>query len=379
MLLRDLPVVAAGAGESSPRIDVVRAGTTRIAELDSLRGLAAVGILCLHTMPQSFFWAWSCVDLFFILSGFLITSILIAHAGSPKMLLAFYARRALRIWPVYYLSWAAVALIFLLDPHSSGKTWLGLPSGHWLSLAFLQYTEQYGWIAPAPDYVWYFAHSWSLAVEEQFYALWPLLFFALRPGLRSAAVACIAGLAAAIYARADGQYFYLLVTRIDGLLFGILLAFAAADRDSLFHRIHPRAFAYLAVLALALLVPYLASHGKQPLLGSTRAMEVAAFALGYAAVIGLVLRQAGAAWLAALRFGPLVHLGRLSFAIYMFQVPIGYLGLLAVSAETLSKDAAHAMTWVATLVTAHLSYRFVERHALALKGRFRYAGGSATP
>src|ERR1700744_3920986 len=83
----------------------------RVPELDALRGLAAVGVAAYHAYPYTFFLGWIGVDLFFVLSGFLITSIILEHAGKPGFFGTFYFRRALRILPVYYLTlFAALAL-----------------------------------------------------------------------------------------------------------------------------------------------------------------------------------------------------------------------------------------------------------------------------
>jgi peptidoglycan/LPS O-acetylase OafA/YrhL len=367
----------ASAG-NSPAQNVTDAGSGRIPELDALRGLAAIGILALHTMPGLFFWAWSCVDLFFVLSGFLITGILLENAGAPRMLISFYARRILRIWPVYYLALAATVTIFLAIGRYDSGSWPSLPSGQWLCLIFLQYTDHYFVNGGHLEYIWYFAHSWSLAVEEQFYLVWPLLFLVVRPTLRVFCGMALLAVGYAIWARSQGMYFYLLPVRMDGLLFGIVLAFLAHDRNSILYRLPFRAFVYPGLLGLILIAPYLLSRGELNLFGSPprRAVEVMAFCLIFASAVAVCIRWTGARLLAPLRTPPLLHLGRLSFAIYMYQVPIGYLGLEAVARGALEKPVAHGLTWIITLILAHCSYRYMERHVLALKRFFPYATGA---
>lgn len=358
-------------------------GASRIPELDAIRGFAALGILGLHSWPGWFFWAWSCVDLFFVLSGYLITGILIANANTPRMLSAFYARRILRIWPVYYVTWIAVAALYLIDGWLRNGSWPTLPDGHWLSLIFLQYADHYSAQLPAPDYIWYFAHSWSLAAEEQFYLLWPLLFLLLRPSLRTVLAATVLGAAAAVWYRVEGGYFYLAATRADGLLCGIALAFATSDRGGFFYRIPARMFVWLALAALTCLSPYLLSRGASNLLSHPplRAAEVAAFSIFYAAILALVIRHAGSPGLALLRHRLLVYFGRVSFAIYMFQVPIGFLGLTAMSYQLINKTQENMLVWIGTLTAAHLSHRFLEQRFLRLKKYFPYraGGGDAVP
>jgi peptidoglycan/LPS O-acetylase OafA/YrhL len=346
----------------------------RIPELDALRGLAAAGVLALHTSPRLFFWAWSCVDLFFVLSGYLITRILLLNAGAPGMLLAFYVRRALRIWPVYYLTLVAAVLIFLCAGKLETGTWPSLPDGQWLSLVFLQNVERYLVSGPDLQYIWYFSHSWSLAVEEQFYLLWPLVFFFLRPRLPMLCLSCMLMLAMAVWTRGHGAFFYLLATRIDGLLFGMLIAYVVSDPKGLLYRIPARYIAYAAVAGLSLVAPYLIAGFSYGLASdfSSRALEVAAFCLLFAALVITVVRWSGAPWLLALRAKSLIHLGRISFAVYMYHLPIGYLTLLARHHQLLSKGSAHLLMWVGSLLAAHFSYVLIERHALALKARFPY-------
>jgi peptidoglycan/LPS O-acetylase OafA/YrhL len=346
----------------------------RIPELDALRGMAAAGVLALHTSPRLFFWAWSCVDLFFVLSGYLITRILLQNAGAPGMLVAFYVRRALRIWPVYYLTLVAAVLIFFCVGRMETGAWPSLPNGQWLSLIFLQNLEQYLTSGPDLQYIWYFSHSWSLAVEEQFYLLWPLVFFFLRPQLLTLCLSCMLVLAAAIWAREQDASFHILLTRIDGLLFGMLIAYVVSEPKGLLYRIPPRYILYAAFAGLTLLAPYLiVGFGYGLLPGfSNRAIEVAAFCLLFAALVITVVRWSGAPWLAPLRAKPLIHLGRISFAVYMYHLPIGYLTLLATQHQLVSRGGAYLIMWVGSLAAAHFSYLLIERHALALKARFPY-------
>lgn len=76
----------------------------RIPELDGLRGLAALLVVGQHFWPDTFCFGWAAVDLFFVLSGYLITNVILDNGGGPGFLLKFYARRNLRIWPIYYLT-----------------------------------------------------------------------------------------------------------------------------------------------------------------------------------------------------------------------------------------------------------------------------------
>ncbi len=154
----------------------------RVKELDSMRGLAAVAIVIYHLgLFKVPLLGWS-IDFFFVLSGYLITSILLDNPPTGGFLISFYARRGLRIWPIYYLTLAAVVL---LNPIVAKPGPLdGLP----YYLTFTQNVTEY-WSRGAPDFIWAFRHTWSLAVEEQYYIIWPaLLLFVGRARLAPAAV-----------------------------------------------------------------------------------------------------------------------------------------------------------------------------------------------
>ena len=145
-----------------------------IPALDGLRGIAILLVLAFHTelLPTLKPLArdgWAGVDLFFVLSGFLITRILLKSRNSPRYFTNFYARRILRIWPVYF---GILLFVFASERYrllgDSATSWW------WISLAtFTQnfYIGAYGWNA-LPDWL---GPTWSLGIEEQFYLIWPLL------------------------------------------------------------------------------------------------------------------------------------------------------------------------------------------------------------
>ncbi|HEY7898160.1 MAG TPA: acyltransferase, partial [Gemmatimonadaceae bacterium] len=163
------------------------------APLDGLRGIAILLVLIHHfgavMTPASHVdylflhvtgWAWVGVDLFFVLSGFLITGILLESIDDPRYYRTFYARRALRVFPLYYafllaLSFIILPLIRLLAAHgvvSVGAEWLGNPVTRqpqiWLYLT--NHLIAVRGFAAVPAFT---AVFWSLAVEEQFYLVWP--------------------------------------------------------------------------------------------------------------------------------------------------------------------------------------------------------------
>src|SRR5579883_2068808 len=146
------------------------ASNKHIPELDALRGLAALVVVVYHLRSHKIVFGWAAVDLFFVLSGFLITTIILSNTLGGQFFKGFYARRSLRIWPIYYLSLLAFALInpFLPRPYAISDA---LPY-------YLTYTQNvhYYWSDTGP-FLRPFGHTWTLAIEEQFYLIWPLLIF----------------------------------------------------------------------------------------------------------------------------------------------------------------------------------------------------------
>src|SRR5438045_1329189 len=125
----------------------------RVKELDAIRGLAALVIVFYHLFWIPIGLLGTAVDLFFVLSGYLITSILLGHPPSREFLFAFYARRGLRIWPIYYFS---LLILVMINPWVSEPGSLdGLP----YSLTFTQFVPYY-WSDAAPAFIPAFRHTW---------------------------------------------------------------------------------------------------------------------------------------------------------------------------------------------------------------------------
>lgn len=354
-------------------------------ELDGLRGIAATGVVLFHWNPTYTFWMWSFVDLFFVLSGYLISRILMENwlAGSLSFR-DFWIRRILRIWPVYYATFFAVfgflaltrGIPYVLDTRLSDVT---------LSALFLQFTPLYfhshGEVLAVYDFLPGFQHSWSLAVEEQFYLLWPLLLvFLLRhANMRMLAWCCIGLAMLGPLSRAWLELApALLISRIEGLALGALLATLIVRQiragETGPHRLRTGGYLLALGAGLAGVSPYLLyaytyepslyDLAQDPLLASC-------FTLVYFAVVGLAVDYQGTWWLKLLRSRLLTYLGGISYAIYMFHLPI-----LVFLEPRIEHRLGDDLQWLTILITAaclvgfpHLSKIFLERPALALKTR----------
>src|SRR5713226_2623392 len=217
----------------------------RVAELDGIRGIAILLVLASHfgvpACPPGILWdtlgfGWVGVDLFFVLSGFLITGILLDSKGRTDYFQRFYLRRVFRILPIYY---AFVILFFHIVPliaHVTGRLATfeygrGDEAWYWIYL--------FNWRDTVLQNT-HLRHLWSLAIEEQFYIVWPLVVYLVPTRALKYVCVALAVLSPAlrIAAAHEGivKYFLYRTTpfRLEGLALGALLALAA--RDLMLHR-----------------------------------------------------------------------------------------------------------------------------------------------
>ena len=291
----------------------------RVKELDSIRGLAALAIVIYHLWFPAVGVFGLAVDLFFVLSGYLITTIILDNSFTEGFLFSFYVRRSLRIWPVYYLTLAAVVLCngFLPAP------------GNLEDLPFyVTYTQEiaHSWIGREPTFPLAFRHTWSLAIEEQFYVFWPVMIWLVgRRGLPALAVATVA---IAVTARAWGLNHFILITRCDGLALGGLLAGLIGGRARA-HQVSSSGRARFATLSLAapgavLLVLVCTSllNGRWPGLvspGVVDSFKMLGANLVLLAMVGGIVLHSGCPALSWLRNPLLVYLGTISYGIYLYH------------------------------------------------------------
>jgi peptidoglycan/LPS O-acetylase OafA/YrhL len=369
---------------------------SHVPALDGVRGLAALLVMIFHfgraEVPGSgaaaigFFaqFGWGGVDLFFVLSGFLICGILLDTRDRPAFLRTFYARRTLRIFPLYFAFLAAY--IFVIAPRLPGgasdiearQRWLWLYVGNFDVAA-------HGWYSGTGSHA---NHLWSLAIEEQFYLLAPFAVLLLsRRGLARLAVVCALGALALRVALAHtgfpGRWGYVLTfTRVDALCLGALLALAAR-RGDLLQRLVPIARVVAPLSAVFVVAFALISGNFDSESWRTLQIGLPVLTLGFAALLVLAVASGEGSWIRgtfesrALRF-----LGVYSYSLYIWHPLVGALvrrtGLRQASiVGPLGSTGAVLVTLavkiaVATLV-AIVSYRVIEQPFLQLKNRLRAA------
>jgi peptidoglycan/LPS O-acetylase OafA/YrhL len=380
--------------------DPVSAGH-RLPALDGVRGLAIALVL----MHHSVIWSgidnqiridsyvrmfanslWLGVDLFFVLSGFLITAILYDSKGSDRYFRSFYGRRALRILPLYY-GFLVFFLLFARQwlPAESARQLLDTQGWYWLFLSNVQVALN-GWQEPV-----HLGHFWSLAVEEQFYLLWPFAVWMLS---RTALVR-LAGLffALALLIRvfkpfdmtALGAY-VLLPTRMDAIAAGAYVALMtrgvtkASPESKIVIR---RAVVVLVVCATALALIYAVHRGLPELQPAVNTVGFTLIASACASMLTLLILTPSGNWLNRLFAGPpLMALGRYSYGLYVVHVPIILFlmdrGLDAklfprILGSTLPGVGAFCVVAVAlSLAVAVLSFHLFESPILSLKRYLPY-------
>jgi peptidoglycan/LPS O-acetylase OafA/YrhL len=246
---RDAMTHVTSSGSPGQNAGAVLRDSGRLPALDGVRGLAVLLVFVYHAVRQLPYTAgpealvhrivnagWIGVDLFFVLSGFLITGILLEAKGSPSYFRTFYVRRVLRIVPVYLVFLAVilwVAPAAALATPAQAAAMRDAQSWYWTHTVNLMIARS-GWGAGS----WHSGHIWSLSLEEQFYILWPALVFVLsRRGLVRATIAIVAGvsIARAVMVGIDVSstaIYVLLPTRMDSLATGALLAALSRDVDA---------------------------------------------------------------------------------------------------------------------------------------------------
>jgi peptidoglycan/LPS O-acetylase OafA/YrhL len=359
----------------------------RVAVLDGLRGIAILLVFVFHTglgvgaVPDPGFErvyadvvraGWFGVDLFFVLSGYLITGILLDARGHPRYFVNFYARRSLRIFPLYY----GVLTVFLVAP-LLGKD-LGFTHAGW----FWLYAQN--WLIAAEGWPSVAAHFWSLAVEEQFYVVWPavvrwaphrhLLWFLAAP--IPLAIAARALLVAAEDGMASDGAYVLMPCRMDALALGGVLAVLL--RSDLWRRRLRRAAPFVLLLGIGIAATLFVARGGLRIMDPVvQVYGYSVFALSFGALLVLVATTREGSWLErVLGWKPLCWIGVVSYGIYVFHwiLIVRFRHLFTPIYDHLGWPLIHAVVTLAFAAVvgalAAASWYLYERPILRLRSRF---------
>jgi peptidoglycan/LPS O-acetylase OafA/YrhL len=338
----------------------------RLPQLDGIRGIAILVVIFhnesvkfpLLYLDRVFANGWMGVDLFFVLSGFLITGILLDTKQSDGYFKNFYARRCLRIWPLYYSS---IFLMFVIIPflRPSDGHMIFQRSGPWWSFPF--YLQNFFVPNPAGA-AGLLGVTWSLAVEEQFYLVWPFIVRLCSDAvLRRIAIAiiCISPLLRLLLASHGVILYSNTFSRLDGLMAGSLLATAVRSNDFV-----PSRFVKTAWIVLCITLPL--AFWTEAIQAEWIVFSMSALASASLVYLSLFSSQK---WLHAVvknRF--VVYTGTISYGLYLLHKLPFDLG----ATEHFDKYPliSAPILFAAAYGIAALSWNFLEKPFLNLKRYF---------
>jgi peptidoglycan/LPS O-acetylase OafA/YrhL len=301
-----------------PAIDGLRA-MQYIPGLDGLRTLAVLAVVCCHSGAGWARGGFIGVDVFFVLSGYLITRLL---AETQPTLRQFYIRRLRRLTPPLAVMLAVYLTVFyVVVPNYPHYIEAGL------SILYLSDYAKTFWAMP--DYL---GHTWSLAVEEHFYLLWPLVFYRFRPSVKALAWGFVAATVWRLQAHGWDAFYTRFDMRLSGLVLGCLLAHFPRQK-------FPAWPALVALAFVAFYLPWKGEYAQGP--GITTVEIAAAFAI----------MGEHPAWLES---RVMTYLGKLSYGIYLWHYPIARL------LDGQSWQLVLSVTLVASIALAALSYHTIE-------------------
>jgi peptidoglycan/LPS O-acetylase OafA/YrhL len=368
------------------REGVMKESAKHVPALDGIRGFAAFSIFIAHYaggthafmgqlryLAEPINFGWAAVSLFFVLSGYLISGILWDSIGTPNWWRRFYWRRFLRIFPLYYLA-VLIAIGHTIGAHGLRSIFPGV-------LPYFVYLQNVPTVYPTltkfPD-VRSLSHFWSLAVEEQFYLIWPFLLAWLYPKADRARNVCLlvwlSSLAfrAAVFATGvrHGWAIAFLAGRAGELSLGAYLSLVIRDA-MLKERLFRCARWIFGVSLLAMIAVIVGAGGAGVESVAMATVGIAVNAVLFASLIALSLQPGLVA--SVFETGWLRWLGRVSYGVYVYHILLG-----------------HAFDWIAsrmfpglgrefhflvlffvaasgTLIVASLSYYFFELRFLRLR------------
>jgi peptidoglycan/LPS O-acetylase OafA/YrhL len=350
--------------------------------LDGLRGIAILLVVFLHNFGfmNYFFFGWLGVDLFFVLSGFLITDILLNSLGKPHFLRNFYMRRILRIFPLFYL--ILIICLFILPAIKS----LHLDVSYYQNNQFWLWTYLQNWLfvfrEPYGDKI--LLHTWSLAVEEQFYLVWPVTILLVRRPKVLLGIA-LSVLLLVVFARyfiwsyhiKDLAYGSLYTfTRIDGLCIGSMLALLMKVNPSFLKKYTTHIVLLMAAVNFgfyfintghSFTLPYLALAGYTT----------------FAVLFGILVHEAVVDESKPIRFilnnRMLKFFGKISYGLYVYHWPV-YMVLFAYFRNSISDRnilsyhqaelASGVLVTIIAVLISVASYRYFEKPFLKFKTRY---------
>ena len=349
------------------------AGHSYRADIDGLRAIAVIPVVLFHAGISAFSGGFAGVDVFFVISGFLITSILAREVANKSFsLINFYERRVRRITPALFvmMGLCIVPAAFLLPPDELTMFAKSLLSAVLFCSNFFFWSQTGYFDAPAETHV--LLHTWSLAIEEQFYLIFPLGFTMLLRHTRTYAGWILSGIAVISLAGAaslgswnpDGA-FYFSPTRAWELLIGSVVALRVLPALNVRRARDAAGAIGLVVIVASVLTldgpraaPLFGVPGLWPCIGA--ALVLHAGVAGHSVAGALLASRL------------LVATGKISYSLYLWHWPI-FVFAKALAMRPLGSDEVVGLLCL-SVCTAVLSYRFIEQPYRRANGVFRRHG-----
>jgi peptidoglycan/LPS O-acetylase OafA/YrhL len=378
---------------------VVTPGERQIGALHGVRGVAILLVLFYHFTPDLLMpdraqeWAkkllttggWVGVDLFFVLSGFLITGILLRTKNQPNYFLNFYARRILRIFPLYY---ATLVVVFIVLPGFSvfRGSWFEpireAQAFHWLYATNIAF-----WLLPKEavfsEHHLDLRHFWSLAVEEHFYCFWPAIVYAVSfASLKRICVVLIMSAFAfrllGLYLDEPAEFFTLTFCRWDVLAAGALIALLVHENALAANRLRIPAIAIIILGATYLTIHFFINKGFWPTSASMLTIGVSVIAATFAGLLVLAINP-DSIIARCLNIAPLRFAGKYSYGVYVIHGVIALWLAEIIPTEQWIERFGQSLVSVTLLASTKIAVSFLcavvswhafESHFLKLKRYF---------
>jgi peptidoglycan/LPS O-acetylase OafA/YrhL len=352
-----------------------------IPELDGLRGIAILCVLCDHFFEKNYFFhfGWTGVNLFFVLSGYLITGRLLHHAsteGGKNYFRNFYARRILRIFPLYYMFLAGFFFFLPLVYDHYGIYFSNLRRDQ---LWYWTYLDNWKVVFSGPPDNLILLSLWSLAVEEQFYLFWPVIYRYVK-GLnlkRMIVFLIVASIGVRILTGVPFHHaYYSTLTACEPLLMGAGLFILVREGQLVkyHHRFGIAAFVSFVALCIIFIHQFSFETTNAWLMKyGYSAIDVLWAYLLYRAVTGSISLKK------ALTRKWLIWLGKYSYGIYVYHFVIFQMMVWKLDSMLAAKGIENAIAYpvdralglLVTLLCSFASYHLFEKHFLTLKKYFR--------